>query len=322
MALVVTRMRRFRAAELVCSVGLVVVWGATACAPAQEDADSSAQSTPVDSTQSPGPAETTATKSGSPTDKESARCTPEQLTLIEPGRLTVGTDSPAYEPWFKDNDPTNGEGFESAVAYAVADELGFDRQRVDWVTVPFNTSYAPGDKQFDFDINQISITPNRAEVVDFSDGYYQAAQAVIVMKGSEFEDAASLADLEGARIGAQVGTTSLSATQEIIAPDEQAFVYDDTNAAKQSLLNEQIDAIVVDLPTAFYISAVEIPGSQILGQFQPTSGETEEFGMLFEEGNPLVSCVNEALGRLRESGELERIEQKWLSQVVDAPTLD
>jgi len=243
------------------------------------------------------------------------------LSLLKPDTLTIGTDSPAYEPWFKDNDPTNGEGFESAVAYAVADELGFDQPRVDWVSVPFNKSYAPGAKDFDFDINQISITPERAEVVDFSDGYYSAAQAVIVTEDSDFADATSLGDLGSAKIGAQVGTTSLAATQNLIAPDQQVFVYDDTNAAKQSLLNGQIDAIVVDLPTAFYITAVEIPGSMMLGQFQPTSGQTEEFGLLFEKGNQLVPCVNEALNRLKKSGQLEQIENKWLSQVVDVPEL-
>ncbi|MGI8888192.1 MAG: transporter substrate-binding domain-containing protein [Nocardioidaceae bacterium] len=189
------------------------------------------------------------------------------------------------------------------------------------MTVPFNKSYAPGDKNFDFDINQISTTPARAEVVDFSDGYYQAAQAVIALEEAEFADAASLADLRNARIGAQIGTTSLTAAEDVIQPDQQVAVFDDTSAAKQALLNDQIDAIIVDLPTAFYISAVEIPGSTIVGQFQPTSGETEEFGLLFEKGNPLVSCVNDAIGSLERAGTLDKLEKRWLSQTVDVPEL-
>jgi polar amino acid transport system substrate-binding protein len=245
----------------------------------------------------------------------------DQLPLREPGTLTIATDKPAYEPWFKNNDPTNGKGYESAVAYALAAQLGFDREQVTWVVEPFNKSYAPGEKDFDFDINQISITPKRAEVVDFSDGYYQAAQAVIVQKDSEYADTTSIADLRDAKFGAQVGTTSLQAIESVIAPSQQVAVFDDTNAAKQQLLNGQIDAFVADLPTAFYITAVEIPSATISGQFQPTTGETEEFGLLFEKGNPLVDCVNLALGEIRASGELDQIEQRWLSQVVDVPEL-
>lgn len=310
---------RFHVATAASFAGAAVVL-AIGCAPIDEDTSSSAPSSQSESSESSGPAETSGSES-TPPEQAADRCAADQLSLVKPATLTIGTDSPAYEPWFKDNDPTNGEGFESAVAYAVADELGFDQPRVNWVSVPFNKSYAPGAKDFDFDINQISITPERAEVVDFSDGYYSAAQAVIVTEDSDFAGAASLGDLGSAKIGAQVGTTSLAATQNLIAPDQQVFVYDDTNAAKQSLLNGQIDAIVVDLPTAFYITAVEIPGSMMLGQFQPTSGQTEKFGLLFEKGNQLVPCVNEALSRLKKSGQLEQIENKWLSQVVDVPEL-
>jgi len=248
-------------------------------------------------------------------------CAVDQLNLVDQGRLTIATDSPAYQPWFVGNDPSNGKGFESAVAYAVADELGFDQDQVRWVVEPFNKSYAPGSKDFDFDINQISINAAREKAVDFSDGYYTAAQGVIVPKGSQFADATSLADLKDARIGAQIGTTSLLAAQEEIDPNDEVFVYDDTNAAKQAFANGQIDAIVADLPTAFYITAVEIPDSVIVGQFQAMTGQPEQFGLLFEQGNPLVTCVNEALGRLKESGQLDQIEQRWLSNVTDVPEL-
>ena len=248
-------------------------------------------------------------------------CATENLPLVTDGQLTVGTDSPAYEPWFVDDDPTNGEGFESAVAYAVADRLGFATDQVEWLTVPFNSSYKPGAKDFDFDINQISISAKRAEVVDFSDGYYSAAQAVIALKGSAAAEATSIEDLKGLQLAAQIGTTSLTAITDVIQPDSEPDKLEDTNQAKQKLLNGQVDAILADLPTAFYISAVEIPKSTIVGQFQPTSGEQEEFGMLFEKGSGLVTCVNEALAELTAAGTLDDLQQEWLSDVVDVPVL-
>ncbi len=277
-----------------------------ACAPVDEAAD--------DTT------EPTATASAGESASSDA-CATEDLALRNPGRLTVGTDSPAYEPWFADNDPTNGEGFESAVAYAVAEELGFGDDQVDWVKVPFNNSYAPGEKNFDFDINQISITPKRAEVVDFSDGYYTAAQAVIALKDSPVSDATTIDELSGLKLGAQTGTTSLTVLRDVIQPDQEPAVFDDTNGAKQALNNGQIDGFLVDLPTAFYITAVEIPKSTIIGQFQPEGGEPEEFGMLFEKGSELVPCVDAALASLKDSGALAEIEQQWLSDVVDVPVL-
>lgn len=293
------RLRRTLAAAAVVPVILVV----SACAP-EEDDTSSADDT------------------SNPTASESAAsCDTESLPLRTPGQLTVGTDSPAYDPWFRKNDPTNGEGFESAVAYAVAEELGFSADQVTWVKVPFNKSYAPGPKDFDFDINQISINAKRAEAVDFSDGYYQAAQAVIALEGTDGAEATSLEDLQGLRLGAQTGTTSLTAIRDVIQPDTEAMVFEDTNVAKAALQNDQVDAILADLPTAFYISAVEIPNSVLVGQFQPETGEQEEFGMLFEKGSELVPCVNEALAALREDGTLDQIEQQWLSDVVDVPEL-
>ena len=217
--------------SLAAAAALPFVLAVAACAPESDDDSSSASE---------------------PTGSSSAdACATESLPLKTSGHLTVGTDSPAYEPWFVDNDPSNGEGFESAVAYAVAEQLGFGTDQVSWVKVPFNSSYLPGPKKFDFDINQISITPARQKGVDFSDGYYSAAQAVIALRGTAGAAATSLEDLTGLRLGAQTGTTSLTAIRDGIQPDEDPAVFEDTNAAKQALENDQVDAILADLPTAF-----------------------------------------------------------------------
>ena len=288
---------RPRLALAVSSLALVTGFAA-GCAPVEEEADSGSTAAP-----------------------SADACAGDALETQEPGTLTIGTDSPAFEPWFTDNDPTTGEGFESAVAYAVAEQLGFSEEQVTWVKVPFNNSYKPGAKSFDFDINQISITPARAEVVDFSDGYYQAAQAVVALKGSPAAGATSLEELRGLRLGAQTGTTSLTAIRDVIQPDTDPLVFEDTNVAKQAMQNDQVDAILADLPTAFFITAVEIPQGTIVGQFQPETGEQEEFGMLFEKGSPLVACVNEALATLKADGTLASIEQEWLSDTVDVPVL-
>jgi len=259
-----------------------------------------------------------AASTGAPT---SGACGPESLPLVTAGKLTVATDSPAYEPWFVENDPTNGDGFESAVAYAVAERLGFSEDQVEWVVVPFNRSYKPGAKAFDFDVNQISISPERAEAVDFSRGYYAAAQAVIALKGSEAANATSLDDLRDLQLAAQAGTTSLAAITDVIEPAAEPEALTDTGQAKQKLLNGQVDAILADLPTAFYISAGEIPDSAIVGQFQAESGEQEEFGLLFEKGSRLRPCVDEVLAGLDEDGTLAELEQEWLSEVVGVPQL-
>lgn len=239
-------------------------------------------------------------------------CAFENLTTISPGMLTIGTDTPAYPPYFVDDDPTNGEGFESAVAYAVASQLGFAPTDIKWEVVPFNTSYAPGDKNFDFDINQISITPERAEVVDFSDGYYTVNQAVVAFNDSPIAGATSIAELKEAKLGAQVGTTSLSFVTDVVQPTDEPYVFNDTNDAKSALQNGQIDGIVVDLPTAYYVTGVEFENSKIVGQFKATA-EGEEFGLLLQKGNPLVTCVNKALTTLRDSGELQEIQDAWLA---------
>jgi polar amino acid transport system substrate-binding protein len=239
--------------------------------------------------------------------------------LKNPGQLTVGTDKPAFPPYFVDDDPTNGKGFESAVAYAVADALGFTRDQVEWTVVPFNASYAPGPKDFDFDINQISITPQREKVVDFSQPYYTAPQAVVTPKNSEFANAETFADLEGATVGVQIGTTSLDAVNQVMQPAEEPKVFNDSNDVVTALKQGQVDAVVVDLPTAFYVTAAQVPNSKIVGQFSAPGGDS--FGLLLEKDSELTECVNDALARLRKSGQLERITNKWMGAAAGAPEL-
>lgn len=258
---------------------------------------------------------------GEPAPPGVQSCEKGSLPLTQPGRLTVGTDAPAFPPWFVDDDPTNGMGFESAVAYAVAGELGFSKDEVAWTVVPFNASFAPGDKAFDFDIGQISITPERREAVDFSDGYYTVGQAVIALRGSPIVGARSVADLRGARLGSAVGTTSLRAITEVVQPGQAPAVFNDYHDAVSSMRNGQVGGIVVDLPTAFFITSAEVPEATIVGQLPSPGGAPEEFGLLFEKGNPLVRCVNQALDALRSSGELERMTQRWLSESAGAPML-
>jgi polar amino acid transport system substrate-binding protein len=252
-------------------------------------------------------------------DAKAPPCAKDKLTLVTPGALTVGTDKPAFPPYFEDNDPTNGKGFESAVAYAVANELGFPKADVKWTVVPFNSSYAPGPKDFDFDINQISITPKRKQVVDFSRPYYVAPQAVVVGKGSELTDVSSLADLKDATIGVQIGTTSLDAAEEVIQPSEQLKVFNDSNDVVTALKQNQVDAVVVDLPTAFYLTAAQVPGSKIVGQFNAPGGDS--FGLLLQKDSELTRCVDQALEKLESSGKLEQITNKWMGAAAGAPEL-
>ena len=270
-----------------------------------------------DTTPSGGTAVSGSTESSGGETSATDPCAIDQLNLKTPGTLTVATDSPAYAPWFIGNDPSNGKGFESAVAYAVAKQMGFAENQVKWVVEPFNKSYAPGDKDFDFDINQISITPQRAKAVDFSEGYYDVSQGVVALKSSGLK-IGSLDDLRDAKLGAQVGTTSLTAAQAI---NPNTAVFDDTSAAKQALNNGQIDAVIADLDTALYISAVEIPGSEVIGQFATTT-DPEQFGLLFQKGNPLVACVNNAVEALRSDGTLDSLASKWLDKSANIPVLE
>ncbi|MGY1603486.1 ABC transporter substrate-binding protein [Geodermatophilus sp. SYSU D00815] len=273
---------------------------ATACAPQESSGDSSA---------------TSGSAAG-------GACTPEELETREPGTLTIATDQPAYEPWMVDDTPENGEGFESAVAYAVAGELGYSEDEVTWVRVPFNAAIQPGARPFDFDINQFSITEERKQAVDFSSPYYTVSQAVITTAGSAADGATSLEELRGLRLGAQVATTSLDVLTEVIAPEAAPVVFNTNDDAKLALQNGQVDAIVVDLPTAFFITAAELENGVIVGQIEDSGEGGDQFGLLLEKGSPLTDCVSQAVDALREDGTLADLEQQWLSDVADAPVLN
>jgi polar amino acid transport system substrate-binding protein len=255
-------------------------------------------------------------------------CAKSNLKLVHAGSLTVGTDNPAYPPWFggkaqgkwKVSDPNSGQGFESAVAYAVAGWLGFSRGQVHWTYVPFNKSFAPGPKSFDLDINEISYTPARANVVDFSNSYYDVNQGIVVRKDKPIANAKTVADLEKYKLGAQLGTTSYTYIQNRIKPSHKPAVFPTNDAAVQSLKNGQIDGLVVDLPTAFYVTAVQVPNSKILGQF-PSQPGGEHFGMVLKKGSPLTTCINKALAALKAKGQLKRIQDQWLSKATGAPVL-
>ncbi|MCX6406266.1 MAG: ABC transporter substrate-binding protein [Propionibacteriales bacterium] len=248
------------------------------------------------------------------------QCKPADLDLYKAGTLTIATDSPAYEPWFADDDPANGKGYEGAVARAVAEKLGFAPEKVTWVTQGFNEAIKPGAKSFDFDINQFSITSEREKVVDFSSPYYKAKQGVITLKDSKYADVTSLAGLKDAKVGAQVGTTSLEATQQLGLTTDP-LVYDDTTKAAQALQNGQVDAIIADVPSAFYLVAAELDGAKLVGQFEPRTGESEEFGLLLDKDSPLTPCVSAAVDALQDDGTLEKLQQQWLSDAVDVPEL-
>jgi len=254
------------------------------------------------------------------TEASAESCTADQLDTVTDGKLTVATDKPAYPPYFEDNDPTNGRGFESAVAYAIADQLGYDESEVEWVTEPFNSSYAPGPKDFDFDVNEISITPKRAEQVDFSEPYYEADQAVVALDDSPAADATSLADLADTTIGVQIGSTSLDAVSASIQPTSDPQVFDTSNDVVSALKQGQVDAIVVDVPTAFYLTATQVTDASIVGQFSAPGGD--EWGALLEKDSPLTACVSFAIDELNSTGKLPAIEKRWMSQVSDAPILE
>ncbi|MEE4544924.1 ABC transporter substrate-binding protein [Streptomyces sp. V4-01] len=250
-----------------------------------------------------------------------ASCEPASLATRTAGRLTVGTDNPAYDPWFSDNTPSNGKGYESAVAYAVAKQLGYPPDRVVWQKVPFNSAFAPGAKNFDFDINQVSVNAARSKAVDFSPGYYDVRQAVVARKGSKIATARSLADLKDAKLGAQVGTTSLDTITDTVKPTKQPAVFQRNDLAVAALKNGQVDGIVVDLPTAFYITGAEVTDAKVVGQFAATGGTPEQFGLVLDKGGALTSCVSRAVTALRSDGTLAALEKQWLSDAVDAPVL-
>jgi polar amino acid transport system substrate-binding protein len=249
-------------------------------------------------------------------------CAPGSLNLVEDGVLTIGADNPAFGPWFggaektkpwKVSDPYSGKGYESAVAYAVASQLGFTKAQVKWTVVPFNNSFRPGKKPFDFYITQVSVTPERARAVDFSNAYYFVNQAVVGRKGQPIAKVKSIAGLRPFKLGAQVGTTSYTYITRYIRPSSKPLVYDTNDAAVQALKNGQIDGIVVDLPTAFYVTAVQVDDGVIVGKL-PTRGTKERFGMVFQKGNTLRRCVNRALNRLWANGTVKKLQTTYLAR--------
>ncbi|WP_405007387.1 ABC transporter substrate-binding protein [Kitasatospora purpeofusca] len=258
---------------------------------------------------------------GSSAPGGAADCSPGALPTRTAGTLAVGTDKPAYEPWFSEDRPENGKGFESAVAYAVAAKLGYPKEKVSWVVAPFGRATAPGPKDFDFDINQVSISTERRQAVDFSSGYYDVRQAVIALKSSKAASARSLADLKGVKLGAQVGTTSLEAITGTLRPSAPPAVFDSNDLAKAALRNGQVEALVVDLPTAFYITGAEVTEAVVVGQLTGAGGGGEQFGLVLDKGSRLTGCVSAAVDALRADGTLARLEQEWLSDAVSAPVL-
>jgi polar amino acid transport system substrate-binding protein len=245
-------------------------------------------------------------------------CSIPKLNLYTAGQLTVATDSPAYDPWFSSNTPSNGKGYESAVAYAIATQLGFSTSQVTWVVEPFDSSYAPGPKKFDFDVNEISVSPEREQAVSFSKSYYDVNQAVVALKSNPIVSAHSPSDLANYKYGDQVGTTSLAYIESQIKPTKTPAVYNTLDDAVSALKVKQIDAIVIDTPTAQYMASQQVPNGTVVGQF-PTTGE--HYGLLFAKDNPLVSCVNQAIDKLNSAGTIRNLQTQYLSDYISIPAI-
>ncbi|HEX6581203.1 MAG TPA: ABC transporter substrate-binding protein [Actinomycetota bacterium] len=259
--------------------------------------------------------------SASPSEEMTASACAESHSadFFEEGTLTVGTDFDfMFPPWILNRKPESGRGFESAVAYEVATRMGFSGDDVHWVPIPFNRSYAPGPKDFDFDINNISVTPERDQAVDFSDGYYDLTQALMVLKGSSIEHATTMEEIKDAIFGAQIGTTSLAFINTVIQPTNDAKVFDSTSDAKAALRNGTVDGLVLDLPTAYFEAYINTPNGALVGQF-PSAGE--HLGLLFEEGSPLVACANLAIAEMTADGTLEQLQNKWLADYLAVPVI-
>jgi polar amino acid transport system substrate-binding protein len=282
-------------------IGLLAVLAAAACGKAA----------------SPGPA---------PTATGTDACAKQNLQLVTTGKLTVGTSNPAYPPYFrgahtddspwKSNDPYTGKGFESAVAYAVARQLGFTHDEVQWVESPFNQSYAPGPKNWDFNIQQISYSKKRAEAVDFSDSYYNESEVLVAKEGTPIANAKSISDLRPYKLAAPLGTTSYQIITDIIKPTKEPGGYQSLADTVAAFNAGAVDGIIVDLPTGLYIAdpyVQQAKKSVVVGQFPPQAN-SEYFGLTFVKGNPLRDCVNKALAALKASGRLQAITDLWLSK--------
>jgi len=260
------------------------------------------------------------TNAGASSSPTTNACAPATLKTKTANTLTIATDEPVYEPWFVDDKPTNKKGFEGAVAYAVAEKLGYSDSQVTWVRAHFDDVISPTPKKFDFDINEFSITDARKKVVDFSTGYYDVTQAVVTVKGSKIAGDTTLASLQGAKLGAQKGTTSYDVIGSVIKPTQSPSVYNTNDLAVQALKNHQIDGLVVDLPTALYVAAAQIKDGVVLGQFD-SPGTPEQFGLLLEKGSPVTTCVSQAVDALRAAGTLKQLETQWLQASAGAPVL-
>ena len=244
----------------------------------------------------------------------------DSVTTVTAGKLTIGTGQPAYSPWVLNDKPESGEGFEAAVAYAVADKLGFKKADVVWVRTTFDQAIAPGPKNFDFNLQQYSITDERKKTVDFSSAYYSTTQTVITVKGTKAAAAKSIADLQSVLLGAQTGTTSYAAITDVIKPTQKALAFNSNSDAVAALKNGQVDALVLDLPTALYETAVDLSNGLIVGQL-PTAAKGDEFGLVLDKGSKLTATVTAAVDALRADGTLAKLEEKWLTTSAGAPVL-
>ncbi|MEO1059728.1 MAG: ABC transporter substrate-binding protein [Actinomycetota bacterium] len=294
----------------------IVAAGALVLAACGDDDDSDSSDTTAAASDSTDAASDTTAAPGTTAASGGADCS----ATIEDGTLTIATGEPAFFPWVIDDNPESGEGFEAAVAYAVAQEMGYSADQVTWVRTTFDEAIQPGAKSFDFNLQQYSITPERAENIDFSPPYYTSNQAIVGLEGSAAIGATTVEELKDVKFGAQAGTTSLQFITDVIQPNEEPFVYNDNVGAKAALDANQIDAAVFDLPTALFVSAVEIEGSVVTGQFSPDAGgTTDDFGLVLEKDSPLTGCVSDAVTALTDSGELEALTNEWLSENTDVP---
>jgi polar amino acid transport system substrate-binding protein len=291
------------------SVLLALAFLAAACGSSNEAADDGAMEETT----------TTTAASDDATDDDGTMVESDHCDAVKtPGTLTVATGDPVFPPWMEDDDPSNGRGFESAVVYAVADEIGLD---VAWVRTTFDQGVAPGEKDYDFNIQQFSITDTRDEVVDFSVPYYVAQPAIIATDPTKFADVVSVADLKGLKLGAGIATTSLDYIENVIQPDTDAAVFDDNVAAKAAFDAGQIDGLVLDFNTAFYVTAVEIEGSSIVGVLPETAEGADSLGFVLEEGSELTPCLDQALTTLEEDGTLDALAEEYLQAANEIPTL-
>jgi polar amino acid transport system substrate-binding protein len=292
---------------------LLVLGAVVLAACGDDDDDDTAATTAPAAAATTAPASVPAEAGGSAADCAAGK-------TIEPDVLTIATGDPAFPPYvINDATPEDGQGFEAAVAMAVARELGFEGDSVTWVRTAFDAATAPGPKDFDFNLQQFGITPERAEAVDFSQGYYTAPQAIFGLADSPAATATSIADLKGLKIGVAAGTTSVTYVEETIQPDSDPLIFNDNAAAKQALESNQIDAVVADLPTAIFITTVEIEGTKVFGQIEGSG--TEQWGLLLSKDSPLTECVDVALQTLKDSGELDQITTTWMSDFAEAPVI-